>query len=227
MKSESRSGGRRIGAWGRSLGAALMLAGSACCAGCAMVGMMAASAERQGSTTFQPEYSGLEGRTYAVVAIAQRSVQSEFPALQPSLIQRIDARLAAESGASGHVPGDQVTGFLANNPQWVAWPRSRLADELEVDRLVFIEVNEFRTNEPGNEYLWDGLAWVSVSVIERGGNTDAEAFRKEIRVKFPDQSGVGPDLIDKQGVASALLKRAVDRVCWLFYTHDEPNAITY
>jgi hypothetical protein len=38
---------------------------------------------------------------------------------------------------------------------------------------------------------------------------------------------VGPDQVTKQGVASTLLKRVVDRVSWAFYTHDEPNALTY
>jgi len=146
-------------------------------------------------------------------------------------MQRVDLVLATNAGASGHIEGDAVTDYLANTPQWVAWPRSRLADELGeegVDRVVLIEVNEFRTNEPGNEYLWNGVAWATVSVIERGADgSDAEAFRKEIRVTFPDASGYGPEEISKQGVASTLLKRLVDRVGWLFYEHDEPNALKY
>ncbi|QKK08933.1 MAG: hypothetical protein HND58_12710 [Planctomycetota bacterium] len=110
----------------------------------------------------------------------------------------------------------------------MAWPRSRLADELDVDRIVLVEINEFRTNEHGNEYLWDGLGWATVSVVERGSTgSDAEAFRKEIRVRFPDARGYGPSEISRDGVASTLLKRVIDRAAWLFYTHDEPNAIKY
>lgn len=199
--------------------------------GCAvgyLIGGMASSAERTGSTTFEPEYTGLEGKTYAVVAWADRSTQSQYPALVPNLIQRVDLRLAEEANASGHVPGDEVTQYLANHPQWVAWPRSRLADELDVDRIVLVEINEFRTNEHGNEYLWDGLGWATVSVVERGSSgSDAEAFRKEIRVRFPDARGYGPSEISRDGVASTLLKRIIDRAAWLFYTHDEPNAIKY
>jgi hypothetical protein len=212
----------------RVLAVVLAVSAGALAAGCAAVGAMAASAERHGSRTHQAEFTGLDGHTFAVVALVDRSVQAEYPALQPSLIQRIDQRIAENVNATGHVPGDHVTEYLANNPQWVTWPRGRLAEELNVDRIIFVEFNEFRTNEAGNEYVWDGLGWASVSVIERGAvSSDAEVFRKDIRVRFPDDQGIGPDQVSKQGIASTLLKRLVDRAAWLFYTHDEPNALTY
>lgn len=193
-----------------------------------LVGGMADSAHRAGSTTYDAEYAGLAGHTFAVVAQIDRATQVEFPAVSPSLVQRVDVLLAANAGAVGHVPGDKVTEYLSNNPQWVAWPRGRLADELNVDRIVYIEINDFRTNEPGNEYLWDGVGWATVSVIERGeSGSDVDAFRKEIRVKFPDNTGIGPAEVSKQGVASTLLKRLVDRTAWLFYQHSEPNSLEY
>jgi hypothetical protein len=196
--------------------------------GCQLAGVIAASEERYGSHTVEAEYTGLFGKSYAVVAWVDRSMQAEYPELVPTTIQRVDLRLAAESGASGHIAGDQVTSFLANTPQWVAWPRARLAEELDVDRVVFIEFNEFRTNEPGNEHLWDGLAWATLSVIERGGGwTDAEAFRKDIRVTFPDATGYGPEDFGKLAVQSTLLQRVVERAAWAFYQHEEPNAIEY
>lgn len=228
------TGGARSGLAARAVGvlATLGLCAALClisgCAAGALIGGMASSAQRTGERTVEAEYTGLAGGSYAVVAWADRSFQAQYPALVPSLIQRVDLRLAAESGATGHVPGDDVTQYLANHPQWVAWPRTRLAEELDVDRVVLIEVNEFRTNEPGNEYTWDGLAWATVSVVERGEvGSDAEAFRKEIRVRFPDGRGYGSDDFSREAIASVLLDRMVDRSAWLFYTHKEKNAITY
>jgi hypothetical protein len=199
--------------------------------GCQLAGVMAASNERYGSHDVDAAYTGLWDKSFAVVAWADRAMQAEYPALVPSLIERIDLILAAESGASGHIPGNEVTAYLANNPQWVAWPRGRLNEELGddgVDRVVLLEINEFRTNDPGNEYLWAGQAWATLSVIERGAEgSDAEAFRKEIRVTFPDGKGYGPEDMTKQMVASTLLKRLVDRAAWTFYDHEEPNSLEY
>lgn len=210
---------------------AAVVASALCAGGCQLAGVMAASQQRYGSHKVEAEYTGLVGQDFAVVAWTDRAMQMEYPELVPQLIQRVDLAIAAESGASGHVMGDDVTRYLANTPQWVAWPRGRLTEELGehgVDRVVLIEVNEFRTNEPGNEYLWDGVAWATVSVIERGeAGSDAEAYRKEIRVTFPDDPGYGPEEITKVGVASTLLKRLADRAGWLFFDHVEPNALEY
>lgn len=213
---------------GASVGLGLLLLAAP---GCEFVGMMAASNERYGSHDVAAEYTGLWDKTYAVVAWADRAMQAEYPALVPSLIERIDQHLAAEAGAAGHIPGNEVTAYLANNPQWVAWPRGRLSEELGddgVDRVVLLEINEFRTNDPGNEYLWAGQAWATLSVIERGAEgSDAEAFRKEIRITFPDGKGFGPEDMTKQMVASTLLKRLVERASWTFYDHEELNALEY
>lgn len=205
----------------------LIVCGAGCSLG-ALVGGMADSANRLGSTTYEAEYTGLQSHTFAVVATTDRGIQAEFPALLPTLVQRLDLVLAEHAGASGHVPGDEVTGYLANNPQWVAWPRSQLAEELNVDRVIYIEVNDFRTNEPGNEYVWDGLVWATLSVIERGAvATDVEAYRKDLQIHFPDQTGYGPNDFSKQVVASELLRRLIERSGWLFYKHEEKNSLEY
>jgi hypothetical protein len=227
----TRRHGQRWNAVARFGVVALALVSAACAGGCQLAGVMAASEERYGSHTVTPEYTGLVGQDFAVVAWTDRATQMEYPSLLPSLIQRVDLALAQHAGASGHVEGDKVTSYLANTPQWVVWPRGKLTEELGeqgVDRVVFIEINEFRTNEPGNEYLWDGVAWATVSIIERGtSGSDAEAFRKDVRVTFPDSSGYGPEEISRLGVASTLSKRLVDRVAWLFFEHDEANALEY
>ncbi len=112
----------------RAVGALAAVALFVYLGGCQLAGVIAASQERYGSHTVAAEYTGLVGQDYAVVAWTDRSTQMEYPALTPTLMQLVDLVLAAESGASGHIQGDEVTDYLANTPQWVAWPRSRLAD---------------------------------------------------------------------------------------------------
>ena len=194
-----------------------------------LIGGMAASAKEAGSSEVSAEYDDLSGHTYAVVATTDRSIQAEFPALIPTIIQRLDLQLSQNSQASGHVPGDDVIGYLANHPQWVAWPRARLAKELGVERIVFVEINSFRTNESGNEYVWNGLIWGAISVIDADSesSTDQESFHKEFQITFPDGSGYGPDDMSKQVVAAELLRRFIQRAGWLFYDHEEKNSLEY
>ena len=66
--------------------------------GCQLAGVMAASNERYGSHDVDAAYTGLWDKSFAVVAWADRAMQAEYPALVPSLIERIDLILAAQPG---------------------------------------------------------------------------------------------------------------------------------
>jgi hypothetical protein len=92
-----------------------------------------------------------------------------------------------------------------------------------VDRLVYIELEEFRLSDPGNKYEWSGLATGRVMVIETDGlDPNQVVFEKLISVRFPSKQGFTPESIDAKAVASTLLAYFVDRASWLFYDHQEP-----
>lgn len=206
--------------------AVLLLSAAACLAGCAigaLIGGAAESYREQSTRTVPAEYDGLRGHSFAVVVSAERLIQADFPTIVPELTTRMSQRIADNTGATGWVPPDALLTYLYNNPDWVARPFGVLASELGVDRLVIVDLYEFRLNDPGNRYLWDGLAAGTLSVVSAspdGG--EARLFEREVRVKFPDQSGRGPEDFSATVVSTALLARFVDRATWPFYEHEEP-----
>ncbi len=204
--------------------AALMLGG---CIG-ELIGGMAQSAHRQGSTTVEGKTDVLEGQTFAVVVVIDRSTSATSPALAETLTHRMTRQLAENSQASGYAPTQQVIAYLGNQPSWRAWPRGRLPEELGVDRVVLVDMIDYRVYEPGNAYLWDGLAWGSVEVYDATAfDPDRPIYEEEIRVRFPDGIGFGPTEMQESFVKTELLRRFVNRASWLFFTHEEPNIIKY
>ncbi|MBY0263775.1 MAG: hypothetical protein K2Q20_15630 [Phycisphaerales bacterium] len=214
-----------------TLTALLLAAALLPAAGCAvgqLIGGMAASAERAGSKIVKPKYEGLEGKTFAVVIAADRGVQADQPDIVPLMSREITRRLSDNCGASGVVPADDVLKFQYQRPGWVAMSPGDLAKELGVERLVFVELQDFALNDPGNVYIWAGSAVATVRVLEADGRLkDDFAFREPLRVGFPDQEGLGPMQIPAETVRAALAKRIIDRVSWLFYEHEEANIIKY
>ncbi len=193
-----------------------------------LVGGMAESAHREGSTDIPAEYTGVAGHSFAAVASVDRATQARYPTLASEVIGRVNSRLAQSAGATGWVPPDQIIAYLNNNPSWPAWSRERLAEEFGVERLIIVELAEYRLNETGNQYLWDGVAAGTVTVHEADAYApEFEVFSKEIRVSFPDQRGYGPEELPEAAVATELLRRFVDRVVWVFYDHEEANVIPY
>ncbi len=198
-----------------------------------LIGGMAASAEREGSRDVKAKYRGLTDKTFAVFIAADRTIQAEFPQIVPAFTQEITRRLSEHAGASGVLPADDVLQFQFQRPDWVAKSSSEIAKALEVERLVFIELDEFTLNEPGNRYEWRGIAAATISVIERDSaegdtlSSAAPAFREAVRVKFPDTQGQTMDNLAAQTVLSELSRRFCERSAWLFYDHQERNILKY
>jgi hypothetical protein len=197
--------------------------------GCLALGALAGAWEKTGSHTVEPKYNGLTGKSFAVIVAADPSIQADFPQLVGQVTATVSERLKEKVGASGYIPAEAVLGYRYQHPRWAAMSQVDLAKELGVDRLIFVDIHEFRLTDPGNQYLWAGLASGSVGVWEADSAlSESAVFTENISVTFPTKDeGKGPQEIPRDNVQIILAKRFIDRASWLFYTHDEPNVIEY
>jgi len=207
--------------------ACLLITGVFVLPGCELVGGAIDNYKRDSTHEVKGEYRGLEEKSFAVVVAVDRSIQAEHPGLVDFLTAKMTERLSAQGNvprAGGFVPADQVLKYLYNNPSWPTRPMADLAKALGgVQRLVYVEIVEYRLHEPGNAYEWEGVASGRISVIESDSPIpDDYAFDRTVAVKFPDKSGIGRDQIDRSTATSALAGRFIDRATWLMYDHQEP-----
>lgn len=194
----------------------------------ALVGGIAENAHRSGSTEYPADYVGLEGKSYAVIVSADRLIEADHPGITTRLTQIIDRDLHANAGASAHIPPARLLSFLYANPQWQALPRGELGELLGVDRLIVIELVEYRLHEPGNRYTWEGVASGIVEVYEVDSAVpDDPMYEHTMVISFPDRSGVLEEELPKNVVTSELSRRFGQRVAWLFFAHEEKNDLTY
>ncbi len=223
----SRRMRRRMRALALSVGAAGVLAG----AGCNLLGFAGAMVENERRHSTRPVnelYQGLKGKQWAVLVIADRIIQADSPAIVPYLTTKMTERLSDPKnqqsiGAAGYIPADRLLKYLYENPRWMSMPRADLAKELGVERLIVVEVMEYRLHDPGNQYLWAGVATGTVGVIEADSKVPDEfSFEKPVKVTFPDKDGYGPNDLPTEAVTTELAHRFVDRVTWMFYLHEEP-----
>jgi len=199
------------------------IAGFSGCQAAELVGGMVESYKRSSTRTIAAEYEGLVDKDFAVLLAADRSIQSAHPQVVPRLTTLITERLASNADASGVVPAGAVLQFQFNRPSWSAMTYGELTEEFGVDRLIVIDLYEYRLHEPGNAYLWEGSAAAQVGVVEADGPLgDDFAFTKRINVAFPDSRGYGKADLTATQVSSVLQSRFTDRVSWLFYEHEEP-----
>ncbi|HYC99652.1 MAG TPA: hypothetical protein VEB22_00365, partial [Phycisphaerales bacterium] len=171
---------------------------------------------------------GLEGKSYAVLVTAPAVIQANRPQLAARVAAVVSDTLAENTGATGFVPGPRVVEYQYNRPSWVARPMGEVAKELGVQRIIFVDISEYRLRDPGNQYVWEGVASALVGVVEADGPLpDDMAFQKRLEVKFPDAEGYSPADMAEPLINTELTRRLCDRIAWLFYTHEEPNIIKY
>lgn len=184
--------------------------------------------DKQGSHIEPAQYTGLQGKSIAVLVSVDRSIQADFPEVVTELSVSMAERLRQHVDISGYVPGRVMLAYQYENPSWSALAYGELAEDLGVDRLVVVDLREFRLNDPGNRYLYDGVADATIGVIEAdSAYPDDIAFELFVNVTFPDAGGFGPEDFTRQQVMSVLLKRFLDRATWPFYDAEVPNDIAY
>lgn len=210
-----------------------LLAATALLGGCALgklVGGMAASAERSGSKEVKAKYAGMADRNFAVIVAADRAIQADHPNAVPIITSQMTVILAKQLDgvASGYLPAEEVLRFQYQRPGWVAMSPQDIAKELNVERLVFIDLQEYSLTDPGNPYVWNAEASGIIGVTETDAKIEQDfSFRERVKVRFPDNDSTSAEDIPRETVEQVLRERFIARSSWLFFTHEEPNAIKF
>lgn len=178
--------------------------------------------ERNKKIEVLAEYEGLENHTVAVLVHADASILYEYPNVTLDASGNIALRIQQEvKGVSVLAPATVIQ-WQYQTPAWTTLPYGQIADELGVDRVVVVDIYEFRLNPPGNQYVWEGAAAANIGIVERDSvDPDAFAATIDVRTNFPTQMGLTRDTLSGQAVLTGLLTRFVQKSAWVFYTHLE------
>ncbi|MFM7052013.1 MAG: hypothetical protein ACKOYN_07785, partial [Planctomycetota bacterium] len=158
-KTTSNSiGARRVALVALALAAFLPLSG--CIAGA--VGAIGQQIERGKKLDVPAAYDGIEGKTCAVVVNADYATLVEHPDVVGNITANVAVRIAQFVKGASVLPPGEVLQWQYRTPQWRTMPHGEIARELGVERLVYVDLYEYRLNPVGNSYLWDGVAGANI-----------------------------------------------------------------
>jgi hypothetical protein len=199
--------------------------------GCTIIGFGAMAIEeyrKSGDHIEKAQYSDLVDKNFAVVVTADRMIQANYPEIVPQMTTSMSQRLAQNVDAQGFVPGMAMLSYQYNHPSWTSKSYGDVAKELGVERLIVIDIQEFRLNDPGNRHIWDGAAAATIAVIEADGPyPDDVSHEHFVHVTYPDSGGYGPDDLTRNQMISVLKSRFINRASWPFYDAEIPNDLNY
>ncbi len=208
------------------------------CAIGALVGAVGSEIERNKKIEVLAEYDDLDGRTVAVLVDLDPMTMYEHPSLVTNITSGVVNSLRRNVPTARVMPAELSLQWQYSTPGWNAMAFSEMADSIRmnnravygengdvaIDRIIHIEVVEYRLNPPGNRYEWDGVCAANVRVIEsdeQAYDPDLPALDQSVVAKFPDQAGVGWESASADRIALGLLVKFVEETVWLFYDHEE------
>ena len=196
-------------------------------AGCGferLVGGMAQNYEYQKVIEVHPVYTGLEDKTVAVLVDVDIGTLYDHPEVMLTIATNIAREIQL------NVPGVRVAApnyvgeWQFRTPMWSAMPYGEIAESLGVDRVVHIDLYEYRLHPAGNRWLWDGVCAAHVGIIERDGlDPDSYADVFNVESVYPPLKGVGRDSATAELIQTGLLALFIEKTGWLFYSHYEPK----
>lgn len=172
----------------------------------------------------EAEYLDLVDKRVAVMVSADEYTLFRFPRATDNVGQAVGNAIHGNVENTVVSIPREVARYQRKNPYWITARPSRLISDLGVDRLVVIDLNEYRTNEEGNSSVWRGVIDGTVSVYEADGeDPDNATFQKPVRAEYPEGGTFG--LIsadaDQDKIEAATLQRFTLRSAGLFFDHEE------
>ncbi|MDP7004887.1 MAG: hypothetical protein QF718_01575 [Phycisphaerales bacterium] len=197
------------------------------CTGCSIIGFggaMAQAHEDQKIIEKEAEYL-LDDMKIAVVISTDLSIHYEHPNVSNTIAEAVAARIAKHVPSARVLNPTYVARWQFETPQWSAMASSEITKQLNVDRVIYIDLQEFRLTPPGNQFLWEGMSSAIIGIIE-ANSYEQDGFTETyyIDATFPNKPSVlSREEASENKIMTGLLSEFIKKTSWLFYLHKEPK----
>ncbi len=169
------------------------------------------------------KYTDLAGYRVAVLATADPYILSRKPAAAENVMRAVAKDIKANVEGSLVVRPDELIAFKEDRPRWETALPSQLMQALNVDRLVLIDLAEYRTFEPGNRHVKRGQIEATVQVYEaQADDPDESVLNVPVLAQFPreGQSKIGNVSASDRTIELGALQAFSLRAAGVFYLHE-------
>ena len=189
-----------------------------------LIGGIAQNVEYQKQIEVLAQYDDLKNKSVAVVVGTDLSVQFEHRDLISNITTGITQRLMQEVEGIRLVHPRLILAWQYKTPHWAAMPYGDITKQLGVDRVIYVDIYEYRLHPPGNQWQWEGLCAANVGVLEKEGlDPDDFVYSFSINAEFPKIKELTKFEIEERTMKTGLLSQFVKETAWVFTDHLEPK----
>ncbi|MBC8106882.1 MAG: hypothetical protein H7Z14_09860 [Anaerolineae bacterium] len=167
----------------------ILLLVATCCSSCGLASVVGKGFE----PNVKAMYSGLAGQSVGVLVWADRGIMIDWGTIQLDLANSVQSQLVASKtdetkGMTSPYPPASYVKFMRDHPGLESAPITEIAPKFGVSRVIYIEVQNFRTRSQRELELFRGEATMSLKIIEvdPSGGTRTAFTEDNIKAVFPD-----------------------------------------
>jgi hypothetical protein len=143
------------------------------------------------------KYKGLSKQSVGVMVWADRGVSIDWPTIQLDTAGSVESKLQASQkakvpeleGTTWPVLPASIVRYQRDHPEIEAYPIADIAPRLGVTRLIYIEIQEFRTRSETAVELFRGSMSANVKILEIANGHAKVGYEEDgVRVIFPRKS---------------------------------------
>lgn len=183
--------------------------------------------EEQTVLDVSSQYDGLKNNTVGFLLNVDLGIHYEDPLFRTQVSEGIAKRITQVVDGVKVLDPRAIVNWQDRNSQWPLMGMQEIIVQLKsifgkCNRLVIVDVQEYRLNPRGNRYLWEGICRAFVKVAEEDSDqisSFVEVF--EINSKFPETRNVTREEASGNQIRQGLISRFIRDVSWLFYRHAE------
>ncbi len=169
----------------------------------------------------EAQYRDLAGKKVAVLVAADEYIQGRYPSSVLAVSRAVSARIVGNLPDTTIVPPQDLIEFQKKNPYWITVMPGELIRKLDVERLIIIDLIEYRTHEPGNAWVWQGMIAGEINVMEaESEDPDNPSFSTTVRAQYPEEGELGLVNSDNETVELGMLVLFARDAAGLFYDHE-------
>lgn len=188
-------------------------------AGCNVLGAVAGRAPERPIRS-PAIYDDLKGRSVAVIVAADPTLEARFGQALDQLMLRTSMEIKRNIPEITLIDPVAVQRLTRENPYWPVMAYSRLADMLDVDRIILVDLSSFELRNPHQQQHWLGQARALVGVIERENTAHRRlAVQAPVTATFPEGQRFGLTSGSEHEITDGLSRNLARRIGELFYTH--------
>ena len=195
----------------------LMLALAGALTGC----WAAAAYEQMNGKAVDAQYKGLDEKSVAIVVYADPATTLEYPNSRDEISAFVTEKLQVGMPKVRLLNYKEVIRWQDDTLNWSAVPEKDIAKHFSVDRVIYIELAEYSTREPGSEDLLRGRIKALCKVFEADTPGDTPAWKNDFAVFWPEFMPQDVQHSSDRIVRKRVLDVFAEKLVWCFYDHKE------